>query len=249
MGARNCLILGSGRSGTSMLAGSLRLAGYYMGAHLIPADETNPKGFFEDDEINDINEALLAPSTPNLSRPSSGWRWLASLPIGTGIACPPDIASRIEAQTAHLPFCFKDPRFCYTLPAWRPFVADAVFLCVFREPARTAQSILKECREADYLQSLPMDFNGAVTVWTLMYRHILEVHRHVGEWLFFHYDQLFSEAALCRLEAALGVAADRQFPDAKLKRTSAVGNIGTEAALVYEKLMGLAQYPGVKVRG
>jgi hypothetical protein len=230
-----------------MLAGSLRLAGYYMGAHLIPADETNPKGFFEDDEINAINEALLAPLTPELSASSYGWRWLASVPIGAPIACPLDLASRIEAQIAHSPFCFKDPRFCYTLPAWRPFVANTVFLCVFREPARTAQSILKEYREADYLHGLSMDYAGAVAVWTLMYRHILEVHRHAGEWLFFHYDQLFGEVAARRLEAALGVAVDRQFPDAKLKRTLAVGNVGTEAAQVYEKLIELAQYPGVEV--
>src|SRR5262249_31736510 len=222
---------------------------YYMGAELIPADETNPKGFFEDDEINAINEALLTPLTPELSGPNYGWRWLASVPVGTKIASPPDLAGRIEAQTAHAPFCFKDPRFCYTLPAWCPFVADAVFLCVFREPARTAQSILKECREADYLHDLPMDFTGAVAIWTLMYRHILEVHRHAGEWLFFNYDQLFSETAICRLEAALGVAADRQFPDAKLKRTPAVGNVGKEAAQVYEKLMQLAQYAGVTSGG
>jgi hypothetical protein len=249
MGARNCLILGSGRSGTSMLAGSLRLADYYMGAHLIPADESNPKGYFEDDEINAINEALLAPLTPDLSQPSYGWRWLASVPVGTGIACPLDIAGRIKAQTARSPFCFKDPRFCYTLPAWRPYVSDTVFLCVFREPDRTAQSILKECREADYLHGLPMDFNGAVAVWTLMYRHILEVHRHVGEWLFFHYDQLFTEAALCRLEAALRVKTDRRFPDAKLKRTPAVGIVGAEAAQVYEKLTELAHYRKVASEG
>src|SRR5262249_54917529 len=240
------LILGSGRSGTSMLAGSLGQAGYYMGAHLIPADESNPKGYFEDDEINAINEALLAPLTPDLSQPRYGWRWLASVPIGTGIACPPDIARRIKAQIARSPFCFKDPRFCYTLPAWRAFLPGTVFLCVFREPDRTAQSILKECREADYLQGLPIDFNAAVAVWTLMYRHIREVHRRAGEWLFSHYDQLFSEAALCRLDAVLGVKPDRRFPDAKLKRTTAVGNVGAEAAQVYEKLVDLAQYRKVE---
>src|SRR5207245_1776489 len=188
---RNCLILGSGRSGTSMLAGMLRGAGYYMGAHLIPADESNPKGYFEDDEINAVNEALLAPVTPALRRPSYGWRWLAQVPVGTPISCPPAIAERIAAQMRCVPFAFKDPRFCYTLPAWRPFLHDGVFLCIFREPARTAHSILKECRSADYLQGLPMDFAGALDGWTLMYRHILENHRHEGDWLFFHYDQLF----------------------------------------------------------
>src|SRR5690349_12501793 len=120
MRPRNCLILGSGRSGTSMLAGTLCGAGYYMGEHLVPANEANPKGFFEDDEINAINEALLAPLTPR-RRPAYGWRWLASVPVGTPFACPPELGQRIQAQTARAPFCFKDPRFCYTLPAWRRF--------------------------------------------------------------------------------------------------------------------------------
>jgi hypothetical protein len=243
MKARNCLILGSGRSGTSMLAGTLRLAGYYMGEHLIPADASNPKGYFEDDEINAINEELLAQVT--LPRPASGWRWLAAVPVGTPILCPPAITKRIKAQTGQSPFCFKDPRFCYTLPAWRSFLLDTVFLCIFREPARTSSSILKECRDADYLQVLPMDFASAVEVWTLMYRHILEEHRYAGEWLFFHYEQLFSEAALRRMEEALCVRADCQFPDRSLKRSSADGDdVGTTAREVYEQLCEMARYRG-----
>ena len=244
MGARTCLFLGSGRSGTSMLAGTLRLAGYYMGEHLIPADASNPKGYFEDDEINAINEELLAPVTPPRSRPAYGWRWLAAVPVGTPIPCPPAISERIKAQTGQSPFCFKDPRFCYTLPAWRSFLPDTVFLCIFREPARTSHSILKECRDADYLQGLPMDFARAVEVWTLMYRHILEEHRHAGEWLFFHYEQLFSEEGLRRMEAALGVSADRHFPERGLKRSSADAEEGTAACQVYEQLCELARYRG-----
>ena len=52
---RDGLILGSGRSGTSMLAGTLSAAGYYIGDCLIEANEANPKGFFEDYEVNAIN--------------------------------------------------------------------------------------------------------------------------------------------------------------------------------------------------
>ena len=244
MSTRNCLILGSGRSGTSMLAGTLRLAGYYMGEHLLPADASNPRGYFEDDEINAINEELLAPVTPHRCRPAAGWRWLAAVPTGTAVPCTPEIAKRIQTQVSKSPFCFKDPRFCYTLPVWRCFLPDTVFLCTFREPARTCQSILKECQNADYLQGLPMDFASAVKVWTLMYRHILEKHRHSGEWLFFHYDQLFSEAALHRLKAALCVRADRYFPDRNLKRSAADGEVGAAARAVYEQLCELASYRG-----
>jgi hypothetical protein len=244
MNARNCLILGSGRSGTSMLAGTLRGSGYYMGERLIPPDESNPKGYFEDDEINAINEALLAPVAPPRSRPAYGWRWLASVPVGAPVACPAETARRIEAQTSRSPFCFKDPRFCYTLPAWRPYLSDTVFVCVFREPARTAHSIMKECRTAEYLQGLPMDFSMAVEVWTLMYRHILEVHARVGDWLFFHYEQLFDAVPLARLDASLGVATDRRFPDPKLKRSPGEGDVGPAAGKVYQWLCELASYQG-----
>jgi hypothetical protein len=224
-----------------MLAGILSQSGYHMGEHLIPADESNPKGYFEDDEINAINEELLAPTTPVHTQPANGWRWLAAVPVGTRIDCPPDLATRIAAQTARSPFCFKDPRFCYTLSAWRPFLADAVFLCVFREPSRTAHSILRECRTADYLAGLPMDFEEAVRVWTLMYGHVLNVHRHAGRWLFFHYDQLFCRESLEKLESLLGVAANGQFPDPCLKRSPADGHAGAEAVAVYARLCKLAE--------
>jgi hypothetical protein len=239
---RSCIILGSGRSGTSMLAGTISTAGYYMGAHLIPPDESNPKGYFEDDEINAINEALLAAVTPAYSEPAYGWRWLAAVPVGAEVPCPPDVSGRIAAQTARTPFCYKDPRFCYTLPAWRPFLPDTLFLCVFREPARTAHSIVKECTSADYLRGLPMDFASALEVWSLMYRHVLEVHRCAGEWHFFHYEQLFEDATLVRLEAALRARVNRQFPDRSLKRSPAEGPSGPEVRAVYEQLCELARY-------
>src|SRR5262245_61466841 len=242
--ARNCLILGSGRSGTSMLAGSLGRAGYYMGEHLIPPDAANPLGYFEDDEINAINEALLTPVTPARARPSYGWRWLVSVPVGTPLSCSPELAQRIRVQTARTPFCFKDPRFCYTLPIWRPFLPpETAFLCIFREPARTAHSIVKECRTADYLQGLPMDFADAVQVWTLMYSHILETQRRSDEWLFLHYDQLFEDATFSRLQQLLGITANRQFPDPKLRRSPDAGEVDVDAFRVYERLCELANYP------
>jgi hypothetical protein len=48
MSPRNCLILGSGRSGTSLAAGILAQAGYFMGDELWPVNIGNPKGQFED---------------------------------------------------------------------------------------------------------------------------------------------------------------------------------------------------------
>ena len=101
-----------------------------MGDQLYPGDEGNPKGYFEDREVNAINEGLLAQLIPGPRRslvgklmhrpqPQSRWsRWLAELEPDQVIACPTKLAGRIRLQTVRRPFCFKDPRFCYTLRAW-----------------------------------------------------------------------------------------------------------------------------------
>jgi hypothetical protein len=236
-----------------MLAGVLRNAGYYMGDKLWGPRESNPLGFFEDEEINAINEELIANVTKARpsgvvgglyrNRPTFGQRWLARVPVGTVIRSTPDLDGRMAAEAEHESFCFKDPRFCYTLPAWRPFVGDAALLCIFREPARTARSILKEC-ETPYLHSLSIDFDGALEVWTLMYRHVLESHRHEGEWVFVHYDQVFDGSAAPALRKALDVEPDFDFPEQSLRRSSDDGDAGAEAMEVYRELCRLASYEG-----
>lgn len=251
---KNCLILGSGRSGSSMLAGALSRAGYYMGDHLLSPTEANPKGFFEDQEINRMNEELLMQVAP---RRPSGWlgrwyrwrhvgasRWLAAVPLGVKLVCPPSIAQRIAVQTAQRPFCFKDPRFSYTLPLWRPFLQQTAFLCIFREPARTAQSIVKECLQAPYLRDLPMTCANALRVWTLMYQHILQIHRREGTWLFMHYDQVLDGSAVPKIECLLDVHVDRQFVEPRLKRSANQGRVGSETLAVYRQLCELAHYRG-----
>jgi hypothetical protein len=248
---RNCLILGSGRSGTSMVAGTLAGAGYFMGERLWKPTDANPKGFFEDEEINAINEDLLArvlPSRPRLlgrwffhDRPKWNQRWLARVPLDVAIPSPPDLTDRIRAQTGHRPFCFKDPRFCYTLPVWRPFLGDAVYLCVFRRPADTAASILKECDSARYLRRLTMDFDIALEVWTLMYAHVLR-QRHEGEWLFVHYEQVLEGDGLQRIADFIGTRLDRDFPDRALRRSRSDRPVPAETSDLYDELCRIAGF-------
>ena len=46
-----------------MAAGVLAHAGYFMGERFYPPDAGNPRGYFEDPQINGINEDLLAEAT------------------------------------------------------------------------------------------------------------------------------------------------------------------------------------------
>lgn len=253
---KNVLILGSGRSGTSMAAGVLSQAGYFMGENLQELDRGNPKGYFEDLEVNRINEDLLAQVT--LKRPSGiigdlffrscphYWlRWLARVPLGTCIPCPPDLAKRIEAITANEPFCFKDPRFCYTLPAWRSIENNPIYVCVFRHPGKTVKSLLKEAKRICDIWNLRLSFNisQALQVWELMYRHILEIHYpQGGNWLFLHYNQFLTGIALDKLEEKLEIAVYREFVDCQLNRSNAIMTIPPRILTHYRKLCELAEY-------
>jgi hypothetical protein len=256
MNQRNCLILGSGRSGTSMAAGILAHAGYFMGEEIWPANEGNPKGQFEDREVNQINDELIA-SVSSKSPPHALRRillggspvlanlqhWVAVLRPGVSIPCPPAMNQRIAALTEHQPFCLKDPRFSYTLPAWRPHIGDALLLCVFRDPSITASSIVRECNSAAYMKNLAVDVRWGLKVWEAMYRHILEVHYpRGGDWLFVHYDQLLDHSAGAELERRLGVKIDREFAAAELNRSRPSVAVPRRMARLYERLCALAGY-------
>ncbi len=248
----NCLVIGSGRSGTSMVAGTLSGAGYFMGDRMMSSTSINKKGYFESKNVEAINEDILSKVVPprprgmlgNLfkDRPTRYQRWLARVPVGKTIDCSEDIASRIETLTERQPFCFKDPRFCYTLPAWKPLIKDTVFLCVFRHPAATASSIMKVHSKHKYLYSLSMNFERAVEIWTLMYQHIIQTHSKEGKWLFVHYDQVLSDQGLDRIEEFIDGKVDRSFPDKGLASVEANQPISSKAREIYSELCSRANY-------
>jgi hypothetical protein len=227
--------MGSGRSGTSALAGCLSGLGYFMGDHPFPIRDANPKGVFEDFEINAINDALIASALPKAALPADDG-WLASVALGSRFTVRSSLRRRMTTQAARAPLCFKDPRFCYTLPSWRPYLGDALFVCVFREPARTANSIV------DFPSGVDIDFDEAIRIWTLMYRHVLDLHRHEGDWVFAHYDQVLDGSAIERVASVLGVTINTDFPDPELRRSPSAGLVGREATEVYAELCEAAGF-------
>lgn len=257
---KNCLIMGSGRSGTSMVAGMLYDAGYYMGEDLYPPRHSNPKGFFENAEINGINERILEKYGRKIShflfkrtknntiyRPGYGQRWLLSLPVRKNVKFfDRDIEMRIKRALSRNPFAYKDPRFCYTLQVWENFLKPAVvYICIFREPHATVESILKECRSVDYLKNFTINKRNAYNVWINMYSHILVKQlKSINRFVFVHYNQVYDGSALKRLSGYLGVSLSLDFVDKGLKRST--GNPGEEIPLkaqqIYAELCRMAGY-------
>jgi len=245
------VVVGSGRSGTSLVAGLVASAGHHMGRRLARANRANPRGFFEDLRTILVNEEILAPYTSRPAEPrfSAGpvhraplgelQRWLAVLPPETVVEAPPELEPKMRATMGQAPWCRKDPRFCYTLPAWEPLFGDAVRVCVFREPSRTANSMIEVARA----QRVELTYDGAVEIWAAAYLQVLRRHRHRGEWLFLHYDQVLAGTALPRLEEAVGARLDRDFADAALRRAPASGSWPPAVGEIYDELCAAAGVP------
>jgi hypothetical protein len=229
---RDLFILGCGRSGTSMVAGLFRSAGYFQGSQLHPPRQSNPRGFFEDVEVNNINEAVLRPLLPErrleagveylADSPAQGQSWLARIPPTVTIGSTPGETERIGVALARRPFCLKDPRFCYTLHLWRQQAPGARMICVFRRPQIVVASILKEIAEMPYLANFALSVRETFEVWQLMYLHVLQRQALSGEWLFVEYDELFESPVLDRIADFSAASIDRAFPDRSLRRSTAV---------------------------
>jgi hypothetical protein len=251
---RNCIILGCGRSGTSLASGILAGSGYFMGDRLYPPAEGNPKGYFEDPEINGLNEDLLATVVPRrprgplgkilfAARPGTSQRWLSVVPVGTRIHATDSILERIQALCIRQPFCFKDPRFSYTLPVWRPFLGHSVFVCVFRDPSVTIESIIKECKTNKSMHGFSINRPKALAIWTAMYSHILKVHYPAGgDWLFFHYRQLLDHTVQKLLATRLSARVNHEFADPSLERSKPFHKLSEESHALYHELCELARY-------
>jgi hypothetical protein len=247
---RNCLILGCGRSGTSAVAGSLAKAGYFMGEALIPARVSNPDGVFEDFHVRSVNEEILSLVVPRRVEaqktycdiPEQWQRWIARIPVDTELHATAAVDSQIQRLVVAEPFCFKDPRLSYTLSVWRPHVKNCVFVCVFRDPATTAASMVRFTKEFELMRTLELSFEQALEAWSLLNRHIIEKHRTRGDWLFLHLQQVVAGDGLARLGEFTNAPLNRQFIKAERQRTSCARVVPENVQRVYQKLCNLAGY-------
>ena len=140
-------------------------------------------------------------------------------------------------MTSRRPFCYKDPRFSYTLEAWRPHLGDARFVCVFRHPIATARSMTREHAEEPMLRdNLRFDLRRGLDVWKAMYRRILDRSADRGDWLFLHYRQLLDGSGIGRLADFAGAEVDPTLIDPSLQRSQADALNDLDARALYAQL-------------
>lgn len=137
-------VLGMHRSGTSLLTGILDLIGFSTGpdSHLMVANEFNPKGFWEHQQITDLNDEILR-------RLGGRWDQPPVFPIHWEYAANfADLRQQARSIVredfgALQSWCWKDPRSCLTLPFWRTLLPRMTYLVCLRSPADVAHSLAR----------------------------------------------------------------------------------------------------------
>lgn len=236
----NCVIVGCGRSGSSMLAGSIYNSGYHIGGEGHRPDEGNPKGYFETKLVNSTNDNLLFNSPYTGFTEGSRHGWLATFPLDQKFKIQPDTKQRILMATANKPFCLKDPRFSYTLPVWRPFLQNTKYICLFRHPSQVINSILSKTKK--YGNNFYIDKSMCYDIWFTMYKHILEKHSKEGEWLFIHYYQILFSNGLDKISEFLNTKIKKDFIDKNLCRSEiSEENLPFTIKKIYNQMCDIAE--------
>lgn len=157
------IVLGMHRSGTSLLAGSLQLAGLGLGL-VSEKDRFNARGSRENAGITRFHDAVLE---------ARGFSW-KNPPMGE-IHWTEAERARARAEMAELNiggiWGFKDPRSLLMLRNWRALCRDARLVGIFRNPVDVAASMvaMKACDEAT-----------AYDLWDHYNRRLLALHDEVA---------------------------------------------------------------------
>lgn len=214
----NVIILGAGRSGTSAVAGSF-IGNFNRGGPLHQPNIANPKGFFEANMINRINDDILW-SCPNVIT-TKGLKqgWLSRLDGNIVISdISKDIENRIESSIKDQPVILKDPRFSYTLPIWLRYLNNLKIICVFRNPQQFLSSLIHHCKTQEYLRNLIIDEEFFQEIWLSTYTYILKNYSNI-EILFIDYEDVLNNDGLERLSDFTGYKTNYNFPEKALQRS------------------------------
>ena len=139
------LVVGVGRSGTSLLSGILGQLGFHIPQPEVQADDTNPRGFGEPRWVVDFHARILGEQrvTLNDSRPAV-WEQMAA----AADSARPELLTWLRGELDQADdVVIKDPRTVWFLDAWRACAAElgarTSFVTMLRHPAEIVASARK----------------------------------------------------------------------------------------------------------
>jgi hypothetical protein len=138
------LVVGSGRSGTSLFTGILARLGYHVPQPEIAADQTNPRGFSESKWVVDFHNKLLDRVAVQVAdaRPAA---WAPTAKVSLNESVKHELRTWLAKEFRHGDdIVIKDPRLSWFLSLWRTCAqelgAGVRFATVLRHPTAVIES-------------------------------------------------------------------------------------------------------------
>jgi len=240
----NIIILGCGRSGTSMVAGAIAAGQKYnMGGKTHPSNRFNEKGYFETNVVNKINDDILK-SCPDFISTKGLWQgWLGTLSTNTLLYSKKNIDDRINEVVKDQPFLLKDPRFSYTLSVWhRSYLNNIKLICVFRHPSEFLSSLIYHCQNAEYLKKVVVDQEFFEKIWFKTNNFILARYKNLNP-LFINYNQVLYGNGLDKISDFIEDKVNKDFPSKRFRNARRGLEIKESTSALYDQLCCLADCP------
>ena len=142
---KECIVvLGMHRSGTSVLTGLTSFFGLNLGSDLMEPTEDNPKGYFENNKVVQLNDKILNENnslwcdTIFTTDELCSKRWQEYVTLAKRII--------LEDENKHLTL-IKDPRMCVLFPIWEQGFKELEIplkvIIIYRNPVEVAHSLHK----------------------------------------------------------------------------------------------------------
>ena len=244
-GRQLLLVVGVGRSGTSLMAGMLGQMGFHLPQPEVQANDTNPRGFGEPRWVVDFHHTLLRRRrvTVNDSRPSA---WERTYDAGAKAPVRDELRGWLAGELGHgADVVVKDPRTVWFLPLWTDVAAElgasTATITMLRHPAEVIASAKKSYG----------DWQSDASRASAWINVILETERvtREGARAFVGYDALLEDwpATMRRAGALIGSAplagaSPERFPeaDAFIDPTLHRNRVGWDAHAVPARVRELA---------
>jgi len=175
----NLIIVTTGSSGSSVLAGLIGAHGYYLG------DETMKLSFdtYENSRLVELNMALF--KMIGFERGDANDMPPPDTDALAALAPDTDIFERfVDACLEKEPFLWKDPRLAYTLHFWQRFepIRKAKFIFIRRDPVQSyAGLILSRKTPMSMKEQAQMNLNYALSFQRFVEKHAPMVYECLFE--------------------------------------------------------------------
>lgn len=160
------------RSHTSLLSQCLYNAGLHLGDNLLDANQYNPHGHFEHNDVVSFHEKLIEEYDLR-----SRWLGIRTSPLEKIVfdTSEQEVVKTILYQLSvnSKTYGWKDPRACLFLSEWNRIVPKAKFLFIVRHPAHCVQSLMRRSYDKRRWKSGPMLSLALFNLWQSYNANIL----------------------------------------------------------------------------